>query len=79
MALADALKAEAVQMPKGPRCTVCTLVTTLDHADKSALITALASEMSSSGISRALASEGHRISPSTVARHRREECLREPQ
>ena len=75
MGLADALKAESGGKT-GARCAVCITFGDLDAADVASLQAALAdAHMSSAGIARALTSEGHRISPGSVSRHRRGECV----
>lgn len=77
MALADALKIETAASARGPRCTVCLLVTTLGKDDAQALAAALADDsVTSAAISRALRREGHPISEMTLRRHRKGECLR---
>ena len=75
MALADALKAET-KATNGPRCTLCTLVSTLNKDDGAALAEALADPLiRGTQISRALKHEGHDIRPHVVTRHRRGDCL----
>lgn len=60
---------------KGPRCTMCDLMDTLDKRDIAALTAALADEtFTHAAISRALRAEGHKVSAITVGRHRKGEC-----
>jgi len=76
MKLRDHLAA-ARRKRKGPLCTVCQLMTTLDDDNREALEEAFASTMTSTAISDALREEQIRILPTTIARHRRGDCLRE--
>lgn len=74
MALADALDAERNLLP-GPKCGVAKVRIVLVPADQTALDAALADDATShSAISRALFSEGHRVSEFTVGRHRMGKC-----
>lgn len=75
MSLADALKKHAVTV-KGPSCRICAVLSTLDKADAVVLNEALADPTyTHAGIMRALRTEGHQVSDSAVARHRKGECL----
>ena len=75
MSLASALAAS--QVTPGPRCTVCTVFDKLSKDDAEALREALAdATFTGAGISRALKSEGHNISGSSVMRHRKGECAK---
>lgn len=74
MSLADALEQNHVTR-KGPCCTLCSLLESLDKADARVLANALSdASYTHNGISRALRAEGHNILPATVSRHRKGEC-----
>lgn len=75
MSLADAL-AQHARTLKGPRCTVCQLLKTLDAVDAKILREALADpSFTHNGIARALRAEGHQVGAGTLSRHRKGECL----
>ena len=78
MGLADALEQARPGLPKGPKCAVCILLTTLPEADAAALNAALDDEsFALSSILRAMDAEGlPRIGGHTWRRHRRRECMR---
>jgi len=74
VALSDALLMETAKR-KGPRCTMCVLVESLDKEDAAVLAEYLANpNVPSTAIGRALAREGHNISGETVRRHRDRRC-----
>lgn len=74
MSLADALREHAVTI-KGPSCTVCALLKTLDKTDAKILNEALFDpSYTHTGIARALRAEGHNVSSSSLSRHRKGEC-----
>ena len=76
MALSDAIKAEAARKP-GPRCSTCLLISTLDADDQAALEAAFADPaVTTAAIARALSTEGHRVNPTNLQRHRQRECNR---
>lgn len=76
MGLKESLEANKGSL-KGPRCTVCTLIQKLDKSDSAALVAALEDEtFTHAAIYRALQAEGHRISATTVQRHRTRNCVR---
>lgn len=61
---------------QGPRCTVCNLLRTLPPADAEALTAVLAGDdVPYAKLSRALASNGHRIAAGTLSRHKAGECV----
>ena len=61
---------------KGPPCTVGLLLQFMTEDDKAALIAALADpSIESRTIWRVLVEEGHEISDTPIARHRRGMCL----
>lgn len=76
MNLADALQHERTTGTlKGPGCTVCKLLGTLEPSDAAALSAALDDEeFTHAGIARALRETGHHMLAMTVSRHRRKEC-----
>lgn len=78
MTLADALQHQREQgVRKGPDCRVCVAMRSMTKADLAALTEALADEsLTTAAIARALRAEGHDVSPSIAARHRRGECQR---
>lgn len=78
MTLADALQHERTQgLRKGPDCRLCVALRSMSKADLAALTEALADDnLTSAAIARALRAEGHDVSPSIAARHRRGECQR---
>ena len=74
MSLADALEANKTSA-RGPRCTLCVLLTKMDKADRVALDAALADDtFTHAAISRALKAEGYGITANTVQRHRTRGC-----
>lgn len=75
MALKDALQAERTTH-KGPRCSLCALIPTLDLDDAQVLAEYLANPaVQGTQIARALNREGHEIGAHVVMRHRRGDCL----
>lgn len=75
MSLKDALEANK-NVHKGPRCTLCILIDKLDKKDSDVLVAALSDDtFTHAAISRALQSEGHRITPNTIQRHRTRGCV----
>lgn len=75
MGLAE-LFAEEKKKGHSRRCYVCTLLTTLPPNDAKALTAALEDKhLSSTGITRVLVADGHKVYAHSVARHRRKECL----
>lgn len=75
MTLADALVANKT-VHKGPRCTLCILIMRLDKKDAEVLVSALTDDtFTHAAISRALQSEGHRITANTIQRHRTRGCV----
>lgn len=76
MSLSTALDKEREQgINKGPTCTVCELLRTLDADDLAALTDALDdASLAHTQIYRALRAEGYTIKANTVSRHRRGEC-----
>lgn len=76
MGFADSLKVEQERgVKKGPLCSVCVLIGQLPKQDGKALSDALADPtVQTSVIFRALRSEGHQISSTTLGRHRKREC-----
>lgn len=76
MSLADSLAREAVTT-KGPRCSICQLVDSLEPSDQDTLLAAFAdTRFTSAAITRALRSEGHPVSAHTITRHRKGECAK---
>lgn len=76
MTLQAALEANRATI-KGPTCTLCVLLTTLNPVDAKALQEALDDKgFTARGISRALKAEGHNIADGTVNRHRKADCKR---
>jgi hypothetical protein len=67
----------AAQEPlKGPRCSVAILLDTLDAQDANDLRSALANPAyQGTSISRALKGRGINLSPHSLVRHRRGDCL----
>ena len=75
MTLAAALQAHKVAAQRGPRCTVCQVLDTLDAKDRAALEAAIADpSFTSVAISAALRAEGYNIAPQPLQRHRRGDC-----
>lgn len=74
MSLAAALERESEASTKGPQCSIGRILDALDDVDQSALISSLHGSMLHTAIARALTSNDHRVSASTVARHRRGDC-----
>lgn len=73
MALSDAL-IEATKA-RGPRCSMCVIAEGLTEADRASLDAALVDlSVTSAAITRALVSEGHKVSAESVRRHRSGEC-----
>lgn len=67
--------AHVEQLPKGPRCQVCRVVSHLDGEDLTALLAAFASESYTHDmITRALQADGHDVMLGSVSRHRRGLC-----
>lgn len=63
---------------KGPRCTVCHLLSDLDDGNAKVLRDALADpNYTHNGIARALRAEGYQVGASTISRHRKGECVGE--
>ena len=61
---------------KGPRCTVCQLLSDLDDANAAVLHAALAdANYTHNGIARALRAEGYQVGAGTISRHRKGECV----
>lgn len=74
MALADALVKQQTTK-RGPRCTVCSLLSTLPKSEREALQSALNDKSyTGTSIARALQSEGHNVRSHTLNRHRNKEC-----
>ena len=81
VALGEALRAERDRPDmRGPRCATCTLISTLPEKEADALLAALADEtFTGAAIARAIRQEGYQsVTPTSVQRHRRGECRREP-
>ncbi len=76
MSLRQTLEAEKAASRKGPLCGVAVVESRLDPDDLAALREFLADRdnVTTAAITRALASDGHRIGKNTVERHRRGEC-----
>lgn len=74
MGLKDALAAARTQQ-RNRKCLTCRLLAVLDDDDRAALTEALASDMSSAAIARALLAEGHEVRDQSVSRHRRGACV----
>jgi hypothetical protein len=76
VSLADALHREKqAGTRRGPCCTLCQAIPTLDKADREGLLASLSDPaMTAAGISRALRAEGIDIGTHTVLRHRKGEC-----
>jgi hypothetical protein len=75
MALKDALEEER-KTHKGPRCSLCALIPTLDPNDARVLEEYLGNPViQGTQIARALTREGHEIGAHVVVRHRRGDCL----
>lgn len=75
MGLAESLEANKQSLRRGPKCTICIMVMHLDKKDRQVLESAMADDtFTSMMIIRALEAEGHKISRSAFARHRRQEC-----
>lgn len=70
--LADALAAPISN--RRPRCAVAVALEALSPEDADTLTEALASDLPSSGISRALRALGHPVPDFTLNRHRRKGC-----
>ena len=76
MTLAAALAAHKTSN-KGPRCALCTVIDTLNKDDATAVKNAINdATFTGAAISRALKSEGHKISGPVVMRHRKGECAK---
>jgi hypothetical protein len=74
--LTEALSNERAELRKGPRCSLCVFIESLSKDDAQALLSAFDDpSFPHTAISRAIAASGGKINPSTVARHRRGECL----
>lgn len=73
MNLSEALEAQT-KKTQGPPCAIGVALTELDAADAIALTQALASDMQSTMIARAMSSTGIRVASTTVGRHRRGDC-----
>ena len=73
MGLQEALNAQKRNTPK---CGVCLMLQTFPKDESKALADALEDRVmfSSAAIAKALRAEGHHISDSVLARHRRKEC-----
>lgn len=72
--LLEQMRAEA-RKPKGPPCSVATLLERLDDEERSQLVEALADRgITASIISSVLAAHGHAIGHQTVTRHRGGRC-----
>ena len=78
MGLLDDLKDDSklVDM-KRSICTVCKLLSTLEKAEKEALLARMDNQdVSHASISRVLRSNGYNISEGTLGRHRKDGCQR---
>ena len=73
MNLSEALETQTKKI-QGPPCAIGVALTELDAADAIALAQALASDMQSTMIARAMSSTGIRVAATTVGRHRRGDC-----
>ena len=73
MKLTEALETQQRKV-QGPPCAIFVALAELDETDATALTTALASDMQSTMIARALASVGYPVASNTVGRHRRGDC-----
>lgn len=73
MRFAEALAAQP-KVSKGPDCTVCVVMQSLDDDERADVEQAFASTLATTTIHRALRLAGHDVSLSPVARHRKGEC-----
>lgn len=73
MSLANRLAEQRDGKP-GPKCSMCRILVDLSDDERQAVEDAMASEMQSSAIYRALRAEGYEIRQATVGRHRRGDC-----
>lgn len=72
--LLEEMRAEA-RKPKGPPCSVATLLDSLDDDERLQLVEALSDRgITASVITSVLAAHGHRIGHQTVTRHRGGRC-----
>ena len=77
MAHSDAIAAEVRNSARGPRCSICALLPTLDKDDRAALLAAFDNpDITSAVITRALRGQGHAVREEGLRRHRKGECLR---
>lgn len=67
-------EARAAVKAKGPRCSVGILIQTLTEAEQAEVAEALASNVESSGLARAMAARGWEVRAGNLARHRAGEC-----
>lgn len=75
MSLSDALEANKT-VHRGPKCTLCILLSKMDPKDRVVLEQALEDDtFTHAAISRALKSEGYQITANTVQRHRTRGCV----
>lgn len=75
MSLADSLKHNK-ETNRGPKCSLCTLLVTMDAKDRKILQAAIDDpSYTHAGISRALIAEGMHIKPNTIQRHRHGMCM----
>lgn len=73
--LGDLQNANHFTAPRGPRCSVCTLLTTLPDDEATALRDTLAgTTITHATLSRILTANGYRIGAGTLRRHRAGEC-----
>lgn len=75
MSLKEALEKHRT-VAKGPRCSLCLLIQRMDPKEADVLRSALGDDtFTHAAISRALQSEGHKITANTVQRHRTRGCV----
>lgn len=73
--LGDLQNAGQFTAPRGPRCSVCTLLTKLSADEADALRDTLAgTTVTHAALSRILTANGYRIGAGTLRRHRAGEC-----
>jgi len=75
--LSEAIGKEQMQRKGGVPCSICSLIPTLDKADREVLQSALDNPtIYGTAIAAALTAEGHKTNGAAVNRHRRGGCVR---
>ena len=67
-------EAKGLTVQTGGRCTVYLLAKTLEPAEAEELREAIAADVQSTAIARALAARGHTLNSLAIQRHRRGDC-----